>query len=61
VGGNAIERGASAAARGVAHPVADARFVLKPHRPPEVQRPPLRASPESADLRWTIDGQPANI
>jgi penicillin-binding protein 1C len=43
----------------IATPVAGARFVLEPHRPPEVQRPLLTAAPAAADLRWTIDGEPA--
>ena len=43
----------------ITYPVDGARFVLEPHRPPQFQRPPLAASPASPDLRWTIDGEPA--
>ena len=43
----------------IATPVAGAHFVLEPHRPPEVQRPVLSAVPASPELRWTIDGEPA--
>ncbi|HET7500139.1 MAG TPA: transglycosylase domain-containing protein [Kofleriaceae bacterium] len=43
----------------IAAPVDGAHFVLEPHRPPELQRPPLLAAPAAPDLRWTIDGQPA--
>ncbi len=43
----------------ITYPVDGARFVLEPHRPREAQRPPLVASP-GGDLRWTIDGQPAD-
>lgn len=44
----------------ITRPVAGAHFVLEPHRPPEAQRPPLIASPAAPDLRWTIDGEPAD-
>ncbi|MDB4963562.1 MAG: Peptidoglycan glycosyltransferase [Myxococcales bacterium] len=44
----------------ITYPVEGARFVLEPHRPPQFQRPPLAASPASPDLRWTIDGEPAD-
>ena len=43
----------------IAQPIAGAHFVLEPHRPPQAQRPPLAAQPAVADLRWTIDGEPA--
>jgi len=43
----------------IAQPGAGAHFVLEPHRPPQAQRPPLAAQPAVADLRWTIDGEPA--
>ena len=33
--------------------------MLEPHRAPEAQRPPLAAIPAAPDLRWTIDGEPA--
>ncbi|MBA3820111.1 MAG: hypothetical protein H0X17_14550 [Deltaproteobacteria bacterium] len=43
----------------IAYPVQGARFVLEPHRAPQTQRPPLTAIPPGPDLRWTIDGEPA--
>jgi penicillin-binding protein 1C len=43
----------------IVYPVDGARFVLEPHRAPETQRPPLTALPAEPDLRWTIDGEPA--
>ncbi len=43
----------------IVSPVDGARFVLEPHRPPQAQRPPLTALPAAPDLRWTIDGEPA--
>ena len=44
----------------IASPVEGARFVLEPHRPPALQRPPLTALPAAPDLQWTIDGEPAD-
>ena len=44
----------------IASPIAGAHFVLEPHRAPETQRPPLTALPEVPNLRWTIDGEPAD-
>ncbi len=44
----------------IVYPVDGARFVLEPHRARETQRPPLTALPASPDLRWTIDGEPAD-
>ncbi|MGH9886750.1 MAG: penicillin-binding transpeptidase domain-containing protein, partial [bacterium] len=52
--------GAMDGAVAIASPVAGAHFVLEPHRPPEVQRPLLTATPAALDLRWTIDGEPAD-
>jgi hypothetical protein len=43
----------------IASPVDGARFALEPHRAPTNQRPPLAAVPATPDLRWTIDGEPA--
>jgi len=43
----------------IASPIAGAHFVLEPHRPPEAQRPLLTASPAAPEVRWTIDGEPA--
>lgn len=48
-----------AAALAIASPVDGARFLLEPHRSAHAQRPPLAARPALPDLRWTIDGQPA--
>jgi penicillin-binding protein 1C len=44
----------------IASPVDGAHFVLEPYRPPGAQRPPLAAVPALPDLRWTIDGEPAD-
>jgi hypothetical protein len=44
----------------IASPVDGAHFALEPHRPPQAQRPPLTALPAAAELRWTIDGEPAD-
>ncbi|MBP9202984.1 MAG: transglycosylase domain-containing protein [Kofleriaceae bacterium] len=41
-------------------PLEGARFQLEPHRPARDQRPPLLAQPAGPDLRWSIDGQPAD-
>lgn len=54
-----------AGARGVAavsitYPVEGAVFQLEPHRAATAQRPPLSAMPAGPDLRWTIDGTPAD-
>jgi penicillin-binding protein 1C len=43
----------------IVYPRDGARFVLEPHRPAELQVPPLRAIPATAEPRWTIDGVPA--
>jgi len=43
----------------IVYPVDGARFVLEPHRAAGLQRPPLNALPAAPDLRWTIDGEPA--
>jgi penicillin-binding protein 1C len=52
--------GAIEGAVAIATPIAGAHFVLEPHRPPEVQRPLLTATPAAPDLHWTIDGEPAD-
>lgn len=44
----------------ITYPVDGARFLLEPFRAPEAQRPPMNAVPVGAELRWTIDGQPAD-
>lgn len=41
-------------------PVDGARFALDPFRPPAAQRPPLVARPFGVEVRWTIDGEPAD-
>ncbi|MEO8699605.1 MAG: transglycosylase domain-containing protein [Kofleriaceae bacterium] len=43
----------------ITYPVERARFVLEPHRPAALQRPPLAALPTGGT--WTIDGQPADL
>jgi len=49
----------AAAPLAITSPIDGAHFVLEPHRPVEAQRPPLAAQPAAPDLRWTIDGEPA--
>jgi penicillin-binding protein 1C len=44
----------------ITYPVDGARFILEPHRAASSQRPPLTAIPNVEDLRWTIDGEPAD-
>jgi penicillin-binding protein 1C len=44
----------------ITYPVDGAKFILEPHRAVASQRPPLTAQPNAKDLRWTIDGQPAD-
>ncbi len=44
----------------ITYPIDGARFILEPHRSVMSQRPPLTATPATADLRWTIDGVPAD-
>ena len=44
----------------IVYPVDGARFALEPHRDPVHQRPPLTALPAGPDVRWTIDGTPAD-
>jgi penicillin-binding protein 1C len=44
----------------IAYPVDGSHFILEPHRPAQLQRPPLTALPASPDLQWTIDGEPAD-
>jgi len=43
----------------ITSPVDGAHFVLEPYRAATLQRPPLAAVPADPELRWTIDGQPA--
>jgi penicillin-binding protein 1C len=43
----------------IVYPVEGARFLLEPHRDATLQRPPLSATPPGGDLRWTINGEPA--
>jgi penicillin-binding protein 1C len=44
----------------IVYPADGARFALDPDRPPEQQRPPLRALPAGAPVRWTVDGVAAD-
>jgi penicillin-binding protein 1C len=43
----------------ITSPVDGARFILEPYRPATLQRPLLAAVPADPQLRWTIDGEPA--
>jgi penicillin-binding protein 1C len=43
----------------IAYPPQGAHFLLDPERPATQQRPPLKALPAGAPVRWTIDGVPA--
>jgi penicillin-binding protein 1C len=40
----------------ITYPADGARFQLDPERPSAQQRPPLRAIPARAPVRWTVDG-----
>jgi hypothetical protein len=40
----------------ITYPADSARFLLDPERALTQQRPPLRAIPARAPVRWTIDG-----
>jgi penicillin-binding protein 1C len=42
----------------IVYPPDGAHFMLDPGRPPAQQRPPLRAIPAGAPVRWTVDGLP---
>jgi penicillin-binding protein 1C len=42
----------------ITSPPRGARYILEPYRPATAQRPPLTAVPAD-DVRWTIDGEPA--
>jgi penicillin-binding protein 1C len=44
----------------IVSPIDGARFSLDPFRPPEHQRPPLRATPAREGVQWTIDHRPAD-
>jgi penicillin-binding protein 1C len=44
----------------ITYPYDGSKFILEPHRTAVSQRPPLTAVPAAADLRWTIDGHPAD-
>ena len=52
--------GASSAELQIVYPPDGAHFLLDPGRPPAHQRPPLRAIPAGAPVRWTIDGVAAD-
>jgi hypothetical protein len=44
----------------IVYPADGARFLLDPTRSTAHQRPPLRAIPANGDVRWTINGVPAD-
>jgi penicillin-binding protein 1C len=44
----------------ITYPADGARFQLDPERSPAQQRPPLRAIPARAPVRWTVDGVAAD-
>lgn len=48
------------AALQIAYPPSGTRFVLDPHRPAHLQRPPLQALPLDPRVAFTIDGVPAD-
>jgi len=48
------------AALAITYPADGARFALDPERSPRLQRPPLRAIPARAPIRWTVDGLEAD-
>lgn len=48
--------GSSAALR-IVEPIDGAKFILEPHRPARLQRPPLAALPADAEVKWAIDGE----
>jgi penicillin-binding protein 1C len=52
--------GGPAAPLEIVYPPAGAHFLLDPGRPRAQQRPPLRAIPAGALVRWTVDGHPAD-
>lgn len=41
----------------IVEPLDGARYILEPHRPASLQRPPLRALPDHAEIKWSINGQ----
>ncbi|ACY14684.1 penicillin-binding protein 1C [Haliangium ochraceum] len=43
----------------IVSPSEGARYVLEEHRPARYQRPPMVALPNPGDVRWTIEGEPA--
>jgi penicillin-binding protein 1C len=50
---------ASSSTPRILYPLDGAQFALDPFRPARLQVPPLRASPRDAEIRWTVDGVPA--
>ena len=50
----------SSAALQIVYPPEGAHFQLDPGRAPQLQRPPLRAIPAGAAVRWTVDGVAAD-
>jgi penicillin-binding protein 1C len=52
--------GGAGAALAIIYPADGARFLLDPDRSAAQQRPPLRAIPARAPVRWTVDGVAAD-
>jgi hypothetical protein len=48
------------AALAIVYPADGARFLIDHGRPAAQQRPPLRALPAGAPVRWTVDGEAAD-
>jgi penicillin-binding protein 1C len=55
-----LEPNGGGATLAITYPADGARFLLDPERPPAQQRPPLRAIPARAPVRWTVDGVAAD-
>ncbi|HXU02875.1 MAG TPA: transglycosylase domain-containing protein [Polyangia bacterium] len=53
-------QGGAGATLAITYPADGARFLLDPERAPAQQRPPLRAIPARAPVRWTVDGATAD-
>ena len=52
--------GGAGAVLAITYPANGARFLLDPDRSAAQQRPPLRAIPARAPVRWTVDGVAAD-
>jgi penicillin-binding protein 1C len=53
-------RASADAALAIVYPADGARFLIDHGRPAAQQRPPLRAIPAGAPVRWTVDGEAAD-